>query len=339
MKAYVYKRYGPPEVLRQVTLPCPKPGETDVLVRIHAATVCSADWPLRSLTMPPGIGWMGRPAIGFFGPRKPVRGTEFAGTIAAVGAGDSQFKAGDQVLGFPGAALGAHAQYISMLSNGKILHKPANLSFAQAAALLFGAATAYDYLVNRGRVQSGEHIPINGANGSVGLTCVQIALLAGAQVTAVCSQRNRAFLRQLGVQETIDYHTTDFASRGRTYDVVVDTVGTAPWRRCSKVLRHGGHMLLISGKASDMLLGPLKARLAGKSLISGVAHELREILQDVVAMAASAALMPVIDREYPFGQMIEAHRYVDSGRKRGAVVIRMLDEVASGSKTRLDTAE
>lgn len=328
MQAYVYRRYGPPEVIEKVNLPCPQPNDTEVLVRVYATTVSSADWRLRSLTMPKGLGWIGRPAIGLFGPRKPILGTEFSGVIAATGKNVGQFRVGDPVIGFPGEALGAHAEYVVMPADGKILHKPESLSFAQAAALPFGAATAYDYLVNKGRVKAGEQVLVNGSTGAVGLACVQIAVHFGASVTAVCSDKHRAFLHQLGVQETIDYAQTDFASGPETYDVIVDTVGTAPWARSRRALRSGGRMLLIAGKASDMILGPLRARLSGESLIAGVARESPAILEAVVTLAARGDLVPVIDREYPFDQMIAAHRYVDTGRKRGAVVVHVTDASA-----------
>ena len=326
MKAYTYKRYGPPEVLQQVTLPCPEPRDTEVLVRIHATTVSSADWRMRSLTMPPGLGWAGRPAIGMFGPRKPILGTEFSGVVAKIGSKVSQFQVGDAVIGFPGAALGAHAEYIVMPQDGKIVAKPDTLSFAQAAALPFGAATAYDYLVNKAHIQSGDQVLINGSTGAVGLACVQIALHLGAIVTAVCSDKHRAFLHELGVHETIDYAQTDFAAGSTEYDMIVDTVGTAPWARSRHALRSGGQLLVIVGKLSDLIFGSLKARLAGKTLIAGVAHESRAILQEVVTLAATGALVPVIDQEFPFDQMIAAHRYVDTGRKRGAVVVRLVEE-------------
>ena len=175
----------------------------------------------------------------FFGitrPRKPVLGTELSGIIEAVGADVTTFQSGDAVIGFPGAKFGAHTEYITMPSTGKIVRKPETLSFEEAAAIPFGAKTAYDFLINKGKQRAGERVFINGTSWSVGSACVQIAKHLGAEVTAVCSAANADLVREIGADHVIDYNTKNFAKDGVRYDMVVDTVGTAPWSRTRHAL-------------------------------------------------------------------------------------------------------
>ncbi|MDO6589997.1 NAD(P)-dependent alcohol dehydrogenase [Loktanella sp. D2R18] len=321
MLAYSYSRYGSPDVLEQVTLPTPTPQPNEVLVKIHATTVSAGDWRARSLTMPKGLGFMGRLVFGITGPRKPILGTEFSGEVAAVGPKVTNFLPGDKVIGFPGASFGAHAEFITMPSDGKLVRKPDNISFEQAAAIPFGGTTAYDFLVNKAKLQPGAKVLINGASGSVGSACIQIAKHLGAHVTAVCSAKNAQMVTGLGADQVIDYQTQDVITDGVLYDAVVDAVGTLPWAQARHALRPGGQMVLIAGKTSDMLLGSLKARLAGKRLIGGVASERREIIEAVTQLAARGIFQPVIDRNYPFDEMKAAHAHVDTGRKCGNVVV------------------
>ena len=175
MYAYTYTEYGSPDVLNYVELPTPTPKANEVLIRVCATTVSAGDWRARSLTMPAGLGLVGRLVFGITRPRKPVLGTELSGIIEDVGADVIAFKSGDAVIGFPGAKFGAHAEYITMPADGKIVLKPENLSFEEAAAIPFGATTAYDFLINKGKLRAGERVLINGASGSVGSACVQLA--------------------------------------------------------------------------------------------------------------------------------------------------------------------
>ena len=323
MYAFSYNKYGNPDVLKQVELPTPTPNANEVLIRVCATTVSAGDWRARSLTMPAGMGLLGRLFFGVRGPRKPVLGTDLSGIIEAVGSEVTNFQPGDAVIGFPGAKFGAHAEYIVMPANGKLVRKPEVLSFEEAAAIPFGATTAYDFLVNKGNLRAGERILINGASGSVGSACVQIAKHIGAQVTGVCSASNADLVRSIGADRVIDYTTEDFTNEGANYDVVVETIGTAPWGRTQHALVPGGRMLMIAGGMSDMVFGGLKARLAGKRLIGGVASESLDILGNVVQMAADGNFRPVIDRCFEFSQMIAAHAHVDTGHKKGNVVVTM----------------
>lgn len=323
MYAYTYTQYGSPDVLNHVELPTPSPKANEVLIRICATTVSSGDWRARSLTMPAGLGFIGRLVFGITQPRKPVLGTEFSGVIEAVGADVTMYHLGDAVIGFPGANFGAHAEYIVMPEKGKIVRKPDNLSFEEAAAIPFGATTAYDFLNNKGKLRAGERVLINGASGSVGSACVQMAKQMGAEVTGVCSTANVELVRSLGADHVIDYTVTDFTTLGAQYDMVIDTVGHAPWARSQHALVPRGRMLLIAGSTLDMFLGALKARLKGKRLIGGVASESVEVLRKVVQMAADGHFRPVIDRCFDFSQMIAAHVHVDTGHKKGNVVVML----------------
>lgn len=321
MFASSYTQYGSPDVLELIELPTPTPKSNDILVQIVATTVSAGDWRARSLTMPKGLGLVGRLVFGITGPRKQILGTEFSGVVVAKGADVTNFEIGDAVIGFPGASFGAHAEFITMPANGKVVRKPDNLTFEDAAAIPFGATTAYDFLVNKTKLQKGQTVLINGASGAVGSACVQIAKHIGAHVTAVCSGRNVALVKEIGADKVINYREQSVISPTDTYDVVVDTVGTLSWAQAQHGIKVGGKMVLIAGKTSDMIFGGIKAKLAGKTMIGGVASEAPDILAAVVKLAAQGNYRPVIDRVFAFDDMQAAHAHVDTGRKRGNVLI------------------
>ncbi|UWR00361.1 NAD(P)-dependent alcohol dehydrogenase [Rhodobacteraceae bacterium S2214] len=321
MFASSYSRYGSPDVLELIELPTPTPKSNDILVQIVATTVSAGDWRARSLTMPKGLGLVGRLVFGITGPRKQILGTEFSGVVVAKGADVTNFEIGDAVIGFPGASFGAHAEFITMPANGKVVRKPDNLSFENATAIPFGATTAFDFLVNKTKLRKGQTVLINGASGAVGSACVQIAKHIGAHVTAVCSGRNVALVKEIGADKVINYREQSVISPTDTYDVVVDTVGTLSWAQAQHGIKVGGKMVLIAGKTSDMIFGGIKAKLAGKTMIGGVASEAPDILAAVVQLAAQGNYRPVIDRVFAFDDMQAAHAHVDTGRKRGNVLI------------------
>lgn len=325
MFAYSYSKYGSPEVLEKVDVPMPTPKPNEVLIKVHTTTVSAGDWRARSLTLPKGLGLVGRMVFGITGPRKPILGTEFAGVVDKVGSDVTNYEPGDPVIGFPGADFGAHAEFITMPADGKLVKKPDNVDFVKAAAIPFGGTTAYDFLVNKTQLRAGETVLINGASGSVGSACVQIAAHLGAHVTAVCSGKNAEIVRQLGAEHVIDYQAEDAVQAGRQYDVVIDTVATLPWTRAQHAIKPGGRMVLIAGNTSDMFFGALKAQMKGKRLIGGVASESPEVLKAVVDLAADGSYQPVIDRVYSFDNMQAAHAHVDTGHKRGNVVVTVAD--------------
>jgi len=321
MQAVIYRRYGSPAVLSLAEWPKPVPKSGEVLIRIHATTVSTADWRARSLVMPRGFGVMGRPVFGLFGPRQKVLGTELAGEVEAIGAAVTRFAPGDQVFAFPGAAFGCHAQYRTMPETGLIARKPANLDFEQAAALSFGGTTALAYLRDKAGVEAGDSVLIVGASGSVGTAAVQIARHFGANVTGVCSGANAELVRSIGADAVIDYTKEDFARGHALYDIIVDTTGTAPISRCEAVLRPGGRLVVVLGTLAQVLGLDRPSRASGKKVIAGVTVTRPEDLRTLAHLAEIGAYRPVIDRVYPLVHAAEAHAYVDTGRKRGNVVL------------------
>jgi NADPH:quinone reductase-like Zn-dependent oxidoreductase len=322
MKAVVYEQYGGPDVLRLTEVTTPVPKDDEVLIRIHATTVTAGDWRVRSLDVPKGFGWMSRLAIGLTGPRQPILGSELSGVIAATGKAVTKFKPGDAVFAFPGTRLGCHAEYRCMSEEGAVALKPANLGHDQAAALSFGGTTALHFL-REAKLSAGEKILINGASGAVGTAAVQLAKHFGAEVTAVCSAGNADLVRSLGADHVIDYTTEDFTRNDCVYDVIMDTAGTAPFARSSTSLREGGRLLLVLGGLRDLLSIPWIALTNSRKVIGGTAKEKSSDLRLLAGLAERGEFVPVIDRRYRFDEIVEAHRYVDTGRKKGNVVITL----------------
>jgi NADPH:quinone reductase-like Zn-dependent oxidoreductase len=324
MKAVVYRRYGGPDVVVLADMPKPVAKEREVLVRIHATTVSAGDWRARTLHLPGGFGFMGRPVFGFFGPRQPILGTEFAGVIESVGKSVTRFKAGDEVFGFTGAAYGCHAEYRTMPEDGLLALKPANLSFEEAASLSFGATTALPLLRNHAKVRPWEKVLVVGASGSVGSAAVQIARHFGAEVTGVTSTGNVGLVRSIGAEHVIDYKHEDFAAGHSKWDVIFDTTGTTSFARVGRVLNPGGRLVIVQGTLADAM-GLTKApKSSGKSVIAALPKITAADILYLGDLAASGALKSVIDRTYPMAQAADAHAYVETGRKRGSVVLSVI---------------
>lgn len=322
MKAAICERYGPPDVVRIVDLPPPTPRAHELLVRVHATTVSSGDWRVRSLDLPPGFGPLARLALGLRGPRQPILGTELSGVVAAVGRDVAGFAVGDDVIAFTGGKMGCHAEMVCVAANGAVLRKPARLSHAQAATLGFGGTTAVDYL-RRAQIQPGEQVLVNGASGTVGTALIQVAANLGAIVTAVCSTRNMSLMHYLGAHYVVDYTSTDFATTGIKYDVIADTAGTAPYARSRNALTPTGRLLLINAGLGQLLSAPWISRRTGHRVIGGPAAERAEDLGIVGDLASAGLFTTVIDRYYPLEEIVAAHRHVDTGHKRGSVVVMM----------------
>lgn len=322
MKAMVYERYGPPDVLALQEVAKPTPKDNEVLIRTYATTVTAGDCRVRSLRMPVGFGGIARLVLGVSKPRQPILGSELAGEIASVGRDVSTFKVGDQVFAFTGARLGCHAEYKCLPEDGAVALKPANLTYDEAAALASGGTTALQFF-RREKLQRGETVLVNGASGGVGTAAVQLARHFGADVTGVCSRTNVALVRSLGATHVIDYTTEDFTAQGKTYDVIVDTAGTAPFSRSQRALKERGRLLVVLGGLPDMLQVPWVALTSRKRVIAGPAAGCAEDVRFLAALAEAGAFRPVIDRRYPFEQIVEAHRYVDTGRKKGNVIITL----------------
>lgn len=322
MKAIVCQRYGPPEVLQCREVPQPSPRDHEVLIRIRATTVTSADCRVRGLDMPRGFGLLARLALGFSGPRQSILGTEFAGDVQAVGARVRRFKRGDAVFALGGTRMGGYAEYRCLPEDGCLAIRPATLAVDEAAALAFGGTTALDFF-RRAQLRQGESVLINGASGGVGTAAVQLARYFGADVTAVCSAANADLVRTLGARRVIDYTREDFTRDGRTYDLIMDVVGTAPFARCKDSLKTQGRLLLVLATLPDMLAIPWLRLRHAQRIVAGPAVEQAEDLQFLAELAQAGEFKPVIDRRYPFEQMVQAHRYVGTGRKRGNVVVQL----------------
>ena len=314
MKAIVYTKFGPPEVLRlqEVAKPTPKPNE--VLIRIHATTVVKEDPDMRAS---PGFN-------GFLKPRHPILGQELAGVIEAVGSRVTRFRPGDQIYGID--AFGAYAEYKCMPENGALAIKPVNLSYDEAASVPNGALTALPFLRDKGNIQSGQTVLIYGASGSVGAAAVQIARYYGAAVTGVCSTANLAWVKSLGADQVIDYTQKDFTEDGKSYDIIFDTVGKRSFAACKDSLTEEGSYL-TTVPTPAMMLQALWTAIRGGKKVKFAATGLRPSsakVKDLVFLTElieAGEIKPVIDRVYPLEQIAEAHRYVEQGHKKGNVVI------------------
>lgn len=319
MKAVLYERYGPPEVLERREVPKPTRGDHEVLIKVHATTVTALDWRARSRTAPKGFGLFMRLALGISRPRRPILGAELSGEIESIGRAVSKFKVGDHVFA---AVLGCYVEYKCLPENGPMALKPANLSDEEAAALSFGGLTALA-AVRKARIEGGESVLINGASGTVGTATVQLAKHHGAKVTGVCSTANLELVKSIGADQVIDYTREDFTRSGETYDIIVDNVGNAPFSRVKGSLKKGGRLLVVVPTLPDMLRAPWASLTRGKRVMPVLGRPTAEDLRFLASLAESGSFKPVIDRRYPFEQIVEAHRYVDTGRKRGNVVVTL----------------
>lgn len=307
MKAAVYERYGGPEVVDIRDVPKPHPKDGEVLIRVMASTVSSGDWRARSLTLPAGLGFVGRLVFGVFGPRQKVLGGDLSGIVEVVGTGVTTFSPGDEVIAYTGAKLGAHAEYRTISANGLIVPKPSGISFEHAAALCFGGTTALSFLRDKGGLRPGETVLIVGASGAVGSAAVQIAKHMGAEVTGVTSAANADMVTSLGADQVIDYRTEDFTKNGKTYDVILNASGDTPLAAVEPSLNPGGRLLLILASARQMAGLDRPQKDSGKRVVSGVAGVKATDLSLLADLAARGIVVPVIDRVYPFEKVREAH--------------------------------
>ena len=314
MKAIVYEKFGPPEVLQLQEVEKNAPKDNEVLIKIYATTVVKEDPDMRAS---PGFN-------GFLKPRNPILGQEFAGEIESIGRDVTRFKPGEQVFGFD--LFGAYAEYKCMPENGALTLKPVNLSYEEAASIPNGALTALPFLRDKGKIQSGQTVLIYGASGSVGAAAIQLAKYYGAVVTGVCSTANLEWVKSLGADHTIDYTKEDFTQDGKSYDIVFDTVGKCPFSNCKGSLADSG-IYLATVPTPAMMLQTLRPAKSGVKKVRFVAAGLRPTSEKIKDLAFLTELIeagkikPAIDRVYPLEQMAEAHRYVEQGHKKGNVVI------------------
>ncbi|AHM04068.1 alcohol dehydrogenase, zinc-containing [Roseibacterium elongatum DSM 19469] len=321
MKAAVYKTYGPADVVHITDIARPDPKAGDILVRVGAAGVTTADWRLRAAAFPGLISKLaGRMMFGLFAPRNAVLGSDYAGEVVAVGTGVTGFRPGDRVFGF--AWGGAHAEYIAVKAEGAVLATPAGLTDTQAAAIPFGAQAALEFLDRFAQVKPGERVLIVGASGGVGAYAVQIAKALGAHVTGVASGANRALVEGLGADAFVDYRKSDPAALTGPFDVVLETIGVMEYRTAAPMLADGGRFVPLNFGLGDVLAAR-KARRSGHTLILKVNGDSKAGLKRLSDMIEAGRLRPVIDRVYPFDQIHAAYAHVESRRRKGAVVLKL----------------
>ncbi|MFT3921874.1 MAG: NAD(P)-dependent alcohol dehydrogenase [Myxococcales bacterium] len=318
MKAALVTRYGSADAVRLGERPTPVPKADEVLIRVHASTVSAADWRIRSASVPRGFGLLIRFVFGFRGPRQPVLGSELSGVVESVGARVSRFRPGDRVFAFPGVKMGAHAEYLAMPEDGKVLPIPAGLSMAEAAAICFGGTTALYFLRDKAKVQAGEKVLIVGASGSVGSAAVELAKHFGAAVTGVCSAANLEFVRDLGADHVIDYQVQDFTQDGQRYDVIMDCTGTASFARCRDSLTPGGRLLLVVAT-----MGQTLAALTRRQVITGGGPESVDDMATLAELCARGVFHPRIGATLTFEEIARAHALVESQHKRANLVLTM----------------
>jgi NADPH:quinone reductase-like Zn-dependent oxidoreductase len=321
MKAAVRDRYGSPDVveLREIDKPVPADGE--VLVRIRAASLNLADW--YAVT---GKPWVGRTQMGLRKPKSNRLGVDYAGTVEAVGKGVKQFRPGDEVFG---GRDGAFAEYVSARQDRSMVPKPANVTFEQAAAVPIAAITALQGLRDKGQLQPGEKVLINGASGGVGTFAVQIAKALGAEVTAVCSTGNVDIARSLGADHVIDYTREDFTRSKQRYDLMLDVAGSRSWSACRRVLTPQATVVMVGGPKTNRLLGPLghvvKFRLAavrsGRKVVFFIAKFNKADMVTLRELLEAGKVKSFIDKRYELSEIGDALRYIGEGHAQGKIVL------------------
>jgi NADPH:quinone reductase-like Zn-dependent oxidoreductase len=321
MQALVYEQYGPPDVLELRELAKPVPADDELLVRVHAASVNPFDWHMLT-----GTPYLVRMQGGLRGPKGGRLGVDYAGTVETVGAAVTRFEPGDEVFG---GRSGAFGEYVTPRAAGAVAKKPANVSFEQAATVGIAGLTALQGLRDKGRLQRGERVLVNGASGGVGTWAVQLAKWLGAEVTGVCSTRNVDAARELGADRVIDYTQEDFTRSACEHDVMLDIAGNRSWGACKRVLREDGRLVLVSGPKTNRWVGPLGhmvgmrlASLRGSRNAKGFVAKLNgDDLPLFAELMAAGSIAPAIDRRYELREVPDALAYLGEGHARGKVVV------------------
>lgn len=332
MKAAVCTAYGPAENVHITDMPKPVPGDDEVLIRIVASDVNIADVRIRALRAPEGPKLLGnlfmRLMLGLTRPKVSVFGLNLAGVVESTGRNVTRFKPGDRVFGGAGFDMGCHAEYRCLPESGQLRLIPDGMSYADAVALLFGGMTALTFF-HCAKLEKGEKVLINGASGAVGTSAVQIAKHSyGCHVTGVCSGPNADLVRSLGADDVIDYTQQDFRKTGEKYDIVMDCHGNAPLKQVEHMLTPKGRQLMVIGSLWELMTGGSKKQVVtGEELGKDHAFS-HDVINELTDLAVAGKLKPVIDHIAPFDDIVEAHRYVDTGRKRGILVLDITGEAA-----------
>jgi NADPH:quinone reductase-like Zn-dependent oxidoreductase len=330
MKAIVCTKYGSPDVLKFEEVQKPVPGDDEVLIKVHAAAANAGDWHLMRADP-----FMIRFMFGLQKPKHEILGTDVAGRIEAIGKYVTQFQVGDEVFGdMSGSGFGAFAEYVCAPEN-RIALKPANVTFEDAAAVSSAAVTALQALRDKGQIQAGQKVLINGASGGVGMFAVQIAKAFGAEVTAVCSTRNMEMAHSIGADHVIDYKKEDFTQNGQQYDLILAANGYHPISDYKRALSPAGIYVMTGGSTAQMfqamLLGPWMSMRGSKKMGNMLVKPTQQDLVSVQELMDAGKVVPVIDRRYPLHEVADAIRYLEEGHAKGKVVIIVAEEKESGS--------
>jgi len=324
MKAIIWTAYGPPEVLQLQEIDKPVPKDNEILIKIHATTVTTGDCEARTLKLPMGLGILMRLFVGI---RKPtnivILGQEFAGEVEAVGQGVTRFKPGDQVFGGTGFTKGTYSDYVCLEEfpeEGVLAIKPENMSYQEAAGVTTGGLEANHFL-SMARIQPGQKVLIVGAGGSIGTFGIQLANYYGAEVTAIDRTDKQDFLLAVGANEVIDYTVEDFTKNGQIYDVIFDVVGASPFRASLDSLTTNGVYLIANPRIGSMIRGKWVSRRGSKKVITEMTQQKTEDLVFLRELIDAGKIKSYIDKIYPLEEMVEAHHYVESGAKKGNLVI------------------
>jgi len=330
MKAVVYTEYGPPEVLQLKDIEKPTPKDNEVLIKIFSTTVGFGDIIARNyknispskFTMPFPLWFITKIYFGFSRPKISILGSEFAGEIESIGKDVKQFKQGDPVFGYLGQGMGAYAEYLCIPEDGCVTTKPTNMTYEEAAVVPMGAIMALHLLREKGAIQSGDKVLINGASGGIGSAAVQIAKHHfGAEVTGVCGAARLSFVKSLGAVKVIDYTKEDFTQNGETYDLIFDILGKGSFSRSKNSLKENGRYLYASFKMKQLFQMLWTSVSGSKKVICAVAPGSTEDLIAVKELIEAGKIKAIIDKRFPLEQTAEAHRYVETGQKKGQVVI------------------
>lgn len=321
MNAAVMTGYGSPEKIKYLEMAMPQPAPNEVLVKVYASSATRADAMMRT-----GKPYIARLFVGFLKPKHPVPGTGFSGEVFGVGSEVSRFKKGDRVFGETTTNFSTNAEYLVIPEDDVILHRPEHLDVKDAAVFCDGHLTSLNFLKNVGQLKPGQKVLINGASGSLGTSAIQLARHMGAEVTGVCSNRNVSLVKSLGAHHVIDYTRVDFTKGEIKYDLIFDTVGKSSFAKTRKVLTERGKYIspvlkfsLLIQMLCTGLFGKKKARFDATGMKK--AAELKELLQELVQIAAEGKLKTVIDRQFPLEKVAQAHAYIDTGHKKGNIII------------------
>ena len=330
MKAITFTEYGSPDVLHIKEMEKPTPKDNEILIRIRATSINVGDLWARNFkaitpakfSMPLPLWFPSRLYFGISKPKINILGSEFAGKVEEVGKTVTRFKKGDQVFGYRGQRMGANAEYLCMPENGMVTFKPANMSYEEAATIPYGALTALG-LLRKVNLQPGQKVLINGASGSIGSAAVQLAKQDGAEVTGVCGTPRLEFVKALGADKVIDYTQEDFTQNGETYDLIFDILNKSSLAKCKNSLKPTGVYLLASFKMKQLGQMFWTSMTGGRKVICALSAENSEDLILIKELAEAGKITSLIDRRFPMAQTAEAHKYVETGQKKGKVVITM----------------